>query len=516
METKAHSGTLKRWLGASGAGLAVAAMAAPVPPALAADTPPSALAAYYTQRVTWTDCRQGPDDEVGAGLDQAGARCTQIIVPLDYTRPHGRTIRIALSRLPASDPARRIGALVLNHGGPAEPTLGMPLQTRTYLGDLSARYDLIGLDPRFVGRSTPLDCGWPVGLWIRSAGTDRAGFDRQVAFNQDLAERCIRRHGDVLPFATTRNTARDIDIVRSTLGEQQISYLGYSYGAYLGAVYAQMFPGRTDRMVLDSAGDPSQFGPRLLIGREPAAEQALHAWATWTAARHHQYGLGSTKTAVLATVHRIIQASSTRPLRVGPYTLDEHIVPYLVYVGVGNDRDPDRAAFATTMKALDQAANGTTVTPPPHLDAALSFYLTAAYSHYGSPAAAIICGDRAAPPDPETYWNDIQHSRNRHPLFGPITNNIAPCAFWPRPPREQPTEIANAARALIISATGDTATTYQGAQAAHRKMTGSRLLTLRDTIAHGIYGEYGNSCVDRNVNAYLASGDLPRNQTCRR
>ncbi|WP_067462281.1 alpha/beta hydrolase [Actinomadura macra] len=512
MTTKTRPRTLARWSSTSAALLVLATSGTA---AFARTDVPQGLAGYYDQRITWTDCRQGPDDELGVGLDRAGARCARLTVPLDYTRPAGRTITIALSRLPATDPSHRIGTLMLNHGGPAEPTLGMPLETREYMGKVSARYDLIGMDPRFVGRSTPLDCAWPVGIWIRSAGTDRAGFDRQVAFHKDLAERCVSRHGDVLPHVNTRNTARDMDLVRAALGERRISYLGYSYGAYLGSVYAQMFPGRTDRMVLDSAGDPRAWGPRL-TGNERASEGALRAWATWTAARHEQYGLGRTRHAVLATVGRIVQSSSERPLRIGSYTVDEHVVPYLVYGGIGSDRDQARAAFASSVQVLEQATSGATVPPTPALEASLRFILNGTTSHLVSPAAAIICGDRAAPRDPEVYWNDVQRSRRRHPLFGPITNNIAPCAFWPEPPREQPTRIDNGAAALIVSATGDIATTYRGSRSLHRLMTGSRLLTLRDAIAHGIYGEYGDTCIDEKVNAYLRTGTLPtQDLTCR-
>ncbi|MFF5523178.1 alpha/beta hydrolase [Streptomyces coeruleorubidus] len=475
------------------------------------------LAAYYGQRVTWSHCRQGPDDDQGTALDRAGARCARIKVPLDYTRPTGRTTEIALSRLPAADPAHRIGTLVLNHGGPAEPTLAMPLETGAYMGRGAARYDLIGVDPRFVGRSSPIDCGWPTGIWIRSPGPDRAAFDRQVAFQKDLADRCVRRHGDVLPYVTTRNTARDMDIVRAVLGERRISYLGYSYGAYLGAVYTQMFPGRTDRVVLDSAGDPRGWGSRPWRGSERVSEQALRAWASWAARRHDTYGLGESRRAVLATVQRIVEAASHQPLRVGSYDLDEHVVPYLITRGIGSDKDDNRAEFSATVRVLDKAARRIPVEPRPELAGLLGFVLDGASSRYGSPAAAITCGDRAAPRDPDVYWRDIQHNRIRHPLFGPITNNITPCAFWPAPPSEAPTRIANNAKALIVSATGDTATTYRGSRAMHHLLPNSRLLTLAGTIAHGVYGEYGNTCVDGKVNAYLESGRLPTgNPTCQK
>ncbi|TDC92931.1 alpha/beta hydrolase [Actinomadura sp. 7K507] len=464
----------------------------------------------------WKPCAQGPDDAVGRDLDRAGARCAELTVPLDHSRPGGRTIKLALSRLPATDRAHRIGTMVLNNGGPGQPTLGMPLQTRAAMKDVAARYDIVGLDPRFVGRSTPLDCGWPIGMWIRSAGPTRARFDHQAAVQRDLAERCARRHGDVLPYANTRDTARDIDLVRRALGERRISFLGYSYGAYLGAVYTQMFPGRTDRVVLDSAGDPSKWGPRAMRGTEDEGERALRGWAAWAAERHGTYGLGATRARVLATVNAIVAAAQDRPLRVGPYEVDDQAVPYILSTGSGDDRPAARAEFASTVRTLNEAAHGRPAAPGPELDGLLTFVLTSAGSPLAGPAAAITCGDRAAPRDPGTYWKDVQRSRARHPLFGPLKNNIWPCAFWPGRPRERLTRVGNSTPALIVSATGDTATTYEGSKAMHRALTGSRLLTLRGTTAHGIYGEYGNGCVDAKVNAYLATGTLPAaDPTCR-
>lgn len=242
---------------ASGPAVTGAASGAAVTGAAGSDR----LAGYRHQRVDWGDCRQDVGDEAGGELDRAGARCAEITVPLDYTRPGGRAITIAMSRLAATDTANRIGVLLLNTGGPGAPGRTDVLPVRDWMGDVGARYDLIGMDPRFVGRSTPLDCGWPTGTWTRSAGPDRAGFDRVVKFERDLAERCARSQPDLLPYASTRNTARDMDLIRAVLGAPKLSYLGYSYGTYLGAVYAQLFPERAGRMVLDSAVDPQRYGP---------------------------------------------------------------------------------------------------------------------------------------------------------------------------------------------------------------------------------------------------------------
>ncbi|MEW2352406.1 alpha/beta hydrolase [Spirillospora sp. NPDC029432] len=489
--------------------LALGALPAAVAQPAAADSgPPPPL--------DWKPCAQGADDALGKELDRAGARCAELTVPLDHARPGGRTIKLGLSRLPAADRAGRIGTLVLNSGGPGEPTLAMPLKTRAAMKDVAARYDIIGLDPRFVGRSTALDCGWPIGMWLRSPGRTRARFDHQAAVQRDLAERCARRHADVLPYVNTRDTARDVDLVRRALGERRISFLGYSYGAYLGAVYTQMFPGRTDRVVLDSAGDPGKWGPRATRGTEDEAERALRGWAAWAAERHGTYGLGATPARVLATVDAIVTAAEERPLRVGAYEVDEQAVPYILSNASGDDRPEARAEFASMVRTLNEAAHGRPAIPGPDFGDFLAFVLTSAGSPLANPSAAITCGDRAAPRDPDTYWHDIQRSRARHPLFGPLKNNLWPCAFWPNPPREPLTRVGNPTPALIVAATGDTATTYEGAKAMHRALTGSRLLTLRGTTAHGIYGEYGNPCVDAKVNAYLATGTLPAtDQNCR-
>ncbi|MEJ3744010.1 alpha/beta hydrolase [Actinomycetes bacterium KLBMP 9797] len=481
----------------------------------AVDAAPASAGAhrFHQQRVAWHGCQHGPEDQVGADLDAAGAQCGEVTVPLDYARPGGRTITVAMSRLPAADPTRRIGVLLLNGGGPGGIGLDMPLLIGAQPIPRE-RFDLIGMDPRFVGRSTPLDCGWPTSSALRSAGADRRAFDRITAFEADLAARCAARHGDVLPYVSTRNTARDMDVIRAVLGEEKLSYFGYSYGTYLGAVYTQMFPDRADRVVLDGAVDPEGYGPRMLRDNGPTAAAALRDWAGWTAARHDRYGLGDTTERVLAAVAGIHRAAVRRPLAVGGYAVDQHLLPMLLFSGLYDDRDAPSAEFAAAVRVLRDAAAGRPVTPTPALEEELRFATTGADSHYGSVQMAIICGDRAAPRNPETYWRDIQAHRTGGSLFEPFTRNLNPCAFWPEPPRERPTRISNDVPALIVQSTGDPATLYRYAQAMHRALPASRLLTL-DARIHAVYANYGNACVDGQVNAYLASGVLPgTDRTC--
>lgn len=500
------------------AGLTATALAASVP-AVASAAPGASteggLGRYYSQHLTWKTCTLGPDDEVGRGLDEAGARCADVTVPLDYARPGGRTIKIAISRLAASDRAHRIGTMVLNGGGPG-PAIDMPPYMRDLMGAAGPRYDLIGMDPRSLGRSATIDCGWPSATWIRSAGETRRSFQRSVRFARDLAARCARTNGAELPYISTRNIARDMDVVRGALGERKVSYNGGSYGTYLGAVYATMFPGRLDRTVLDSSVDPRSWGPSLLAGTEDANDHALADWAAWAAKRDAEYGLGGTRAEVLAEVRAIVDASARRPLKVGRHRVDDSLVPVVLFDYLGDDEDAARAVLAEAVRVFGEAAAERPAQPGKDLDEELAFLTDGDESLYGSGQSAIICGDAAARRDPESYWRDIQRHRAASPVFAPLTRGVNPCAFWPGGPREPLTEVGGRLPALMVAATGDTRTIYASSRALHGLLPGSRMITLEGANVHAPYQRgYKNDCVTGQVNAYLLTGRLPaRDLTC--
>jgi pimeloyl-ACP methyl ester carboxylesterase len=462
-------------------------------------------------QIEWHRCQVDPADAEGAALDRAGAECGELRVPLDYGRPDGPKITLALSRLKAT--GDRIGAMVLNDGGPGGPGLSMPLRLRPAMREAGTRYDLIGLDPRFVGRSTPIDCKLPFSGWPWSGGADRSTFervDRQVA---DIARRCAANAGEYLPYVNTRNTARDIDQVRIALGEQRISYLGYSYGTYLGSVYMQLFPGRTDRVVLDGPIDPDQYGAQLLRTAGPANEAALRAWAAWAAGRDASYHLGRTTAEVMASVDRVLRVAAKRGLQVGKHRLDDGSVPVLLMVPLADDRDAARATYAEFVRTLLAATSGP-VEPGPELGGLLDALLTPASSQLTSGQIAIVCGDRAVPRDRQTYWRDIQTHRRTEPHFAPLTRMTSPCAHWPVAPQEPPTTIANNEPALIIAADGDPRTIYANAAALQQRLPSARLITVRNARKHGIFAEYNNPCTDQTVITYLQTNHLPPNQTC--
>ncbi|EEP70441.1 hydrolase [Micromonospora sp. ATCC 39149] len=491
--------------------LATTAGLVAVPAAYAGTTRDAGLARYHHQHVNWKSCQRGADDTDGRALDEAGVQCADIRVPLDYRRPRGRTITVAIARSKATDTAHYAGPLIFNLGGPANPVLSTVPLAREGLGAAGAKFDIIGMDIRFSGRSTPIDCGWPVSWLPRSAGAGRESFNRMVTLSKDLARRCARTNADVLPYASTANAARDMDVIRAALGAPKLSFLGYSQGSYLGAQYMQRFGQRAGRMVLDSAIDPDRPGVTSFPDRTVAVrrEAALREWAALVAAHEDQLNLGTTTGQVLGTVDRVYRAAARTPLRVGQYLVDDTVIPGLIVDLLVDDSEEGALELAATVQVLVQAADTGNAEPTETLATALAGQLTGRDSAQRSAATAIQCGDAPVSRNVQAYWRDIQAVRTEAPLFGPLGSNITPCAFWPNPPRERPIRIRNGVPALVVQAAGDVSAILEMGQAMHRALNGSRMITLAGARGHGVYLFRGSGCVDAAVNAYLDTGNLP-------
>ncbi|NSC24720.1 alpha/beta fold hydrolase [Streptomyces albus subsp. chlorinus] len=459
------------------------------------------LSRFVAQRPEWKKCGHKE-------LDEAGARCATIRVPLDYRHPEGRTLTLGFSRIKAEDTEHRIGLMMHNSGGPGGITLDMPLMDEPVMGKkLAGRFDLIGMDPRGVGRSSPLHCGTKE-HWLRSAGYDEAGFRAQAASEKELVRACQRVYGKKMPYLrhfTTRNTARDMDLLRAVLGERRTSYFGISYGTYLGAVYAKMFPQRVDRLLLDSAIDPARWHVQGFRDATAANEEFLDAWSAWAARRNGTYGLGDTPREVRATVDGIARKAAREPLKVGEYTADGQEVAPALAMAMYDDREFARAG--KSIKVLHEASLGRPVRPTEDLKAALG-PPEDEQDVQNSLQMALMCADRAAPRDLSWYRRNVERSRAGAPLHGPLFNGVNPCAFWPVEPLEPPVTTGNAVPGLIVQATGDPRTSYANGQGLHRKMPNSRLITFKARV-HGVYGIYPNRCVEKEVNSYLSTGRLP-------
>jgi pimeloyl-ACP methyl ester carboxylesterase len=474
------------------------------------------LAAFDNQQISWHRCQDGPGDAGGKALDRAGAQCADVRVPLDYAHPGGRTITVAISRLKATAPAaRQLGPMIITLGGPAIPVLTDVLLARQAMGATGARFDLIGMNQRFGPRSTPLNCHWPDNWLPRGAGRTRASFNEMVTISRDLAGRCARQESALLPFAGTASAARDMDVIRAALGAPKLNYLGYSYGTYLGALYTQMFPGQAGRIVLDSALDPAHPGvAKGNVG--PIREAALRDWAKWAAQHNSTYHLGATGPRVVATVYRAYRAASHHALRIGPFRVDDTVIPGVLLDPLSDDLPVNEAEMAKAVQSLNRAVHGQAARPDAELRQDLAAELTSSGSALHSAQAAIMCDDAPVSRDVASYWRGVQAHRASAPLFSPVDQTVTPCAFWPFQVAPAP-RVHNSVPALIVNASGDINAALPLAQAMHRALTASRMIVMQHIRTHGVYLLRGSACVNNAVNSYLNTGVLPhRDFSCGR
>ncbi|MGC0362616.1 pimeloyl-ACP methyl ester carboxylesterase [Rhodococcus sp. 27YEA15] len=462
------------------------------------------LSSYQNQSLAWTSC----DEDTAAGPD---SECALVTVPLDYSDPSGETIQVAISRLASTDPAERRGILLTNPGGPGGRGLGLPAILREGMTpDVAATYDVIGMDTRGLGKSTPLDCGLTQMTWMRAPGTTEQGWNESVDLAREAADKCWDKYPNYLPHINTQNIARDLDVIRAALGQDKASYFGWSYGTFLGATYTQMFPDKIDRVVLDSAPDPAKYGYQMFQDMGPANEKAIDDFSRWAAQRDATYALGSTPAQVRAMIEKLVSDAASAPIQVGEYQVDDHVLPFLMYFNATTDSEKDSAAFAQTLTQLRDVANGKSVeTIHPKLAGLLNawFHTEIRTGADYAGTIAIVCGDVSMSNDPQWYRDRFEEHREDQPIFAGIHNTILPCAFWRAEPPARIT-VDNDVPALHIQATGDTRTTYEEGIGMHEAMRGSRLVTVPGRT-HAVFPDYENSCANAAVNSYLLDGTLP-------
>ncbi|MET8828467.1 alpha/beta hydrolase [Streptomyces sp. NPDC004610] len=491
--------------------------------ATAATSAASGLERYVRQDPQWTRCR--PDSP-------AEFECATIKVPLDYRKPGGKQLDLAISRIKSTSPEKREGVLLSNPGGPGGEGLTLPLYLQEVLPQsVQQEYDLIGFDPRGVGQSSPVTCDLTLEEedWLRPYKEETYAED--VAWAREVADKCRENSGDTLAHITTRNTARDMDLIRAVLGERRVSYLGYSYGTYLGAVYTQLFPGRADRIVLDSGVDPARAWRGMIQWWAEGAEPAFDRWTEWAAERDGRYDLGDTPKDVDRTFWDLVEQAEEEPIDLGgqPITADQIRMGMrgLVFTPVTateaivelKQAAEGRPASAAALTPFTDPLSAAALTPPtdpvsaagsgagadtlPDLVEVPADNMTASFW-------AVVCGDNSAAwsRDPETYREDALADRARYPLFGDFASSIKPCAFWDDSV-EPVTEVRNRVGSLVVQNEWDSQTPLPSAQALHSRLRGSKMVTVLGGEGHGVYPS-ANACTDGTVERYLLTGRLPK------
>ena len=436
-----------------------------------------------------------------------GFECASAAVPRNYAQPHGSTFRLAVARSPARDRERRIGSLFVNFGGPGSPDVNtLKANGKTLFAELNRRFDIVSFDPRGVGESRPaVDCavdqetagpfGQPFATPLK---LDRA---QLIAADRRYIQRCARRNRNVLPYVGTANVARDLDRLRRAVGDRRLTFLGLSYGTYLGATYASLFPRSYRALALEGALDPDRYANHpmsLRAGLAAAQERALGRFL-------------ETDPRLRDRLDALIARLDARPLPVGDRSLDGDDVQVALGGGLRS-----RSRWPLLAKALEAAEGGD---GKPLRELADGFYgrlPDGTYRPLLDQFFAVTAADQRNPAGVAPYlragadaWRAFDH--------GYFLGGYAEHAWGANRVRARGVfrgPFRASRPVLVVGTTFDPATPYKDAVSLTRQLGNARLLTM-DGDGHGAYGGE-SACIDARVNAYLERGELPaRGERCR-
>jgi pimeloyl-ACP methyl ester carboxylesterase len=462
---------------------------------------PSASAAQFADTrqsaypISWKPC---PDNPV--------VQCGTVRVPLDWARPRGEKITLALARHPATDPAHRIGALFVNPGGPGGG--GVEIATAAHLifsPELVSRFDIVGVDPRGIHGSTPVSCRVPdprpgFTLFPRT----EAQFDEMVRQNRELGQGCLERTGRLLGHVDTVSVARDHEAVRIALGEQKFNWLGLSYGTQIGANYAELFPHRVRAMVFDAALDHSASSLGLLADEIASEEDSFNRFAEWCR---------TTSTCALAgqdvarVYDELVARADASPIPVDgadhPVTGEDIRLTTPGYLEFKEDTAFDRSGWARLGAAIRDALAGDA--------SAFAFPRLQGETHPFFGQAAVACQDYAV--EVRTFADmqrRIQLGRHLAPHLqgGSQSWLVNRCIGWPVPPSNpsRALDVRGAPPVLIVNATHDSNTGYKWAHVVAGQIRGSVVFTR---VGDGHTSYLTSPCARAVVDRYLVDRVLP-------
>jgi pimeloyl-ACP methyl ester carboxylesterase len=453
--------------------------------------PGTGLARYTRQQLDWKSCGDG-------------FSCSTMLAPLNYADPNGTAITLAVAKRPAAS-SKRLGSLIINPGGPGGSGIG-------YVGYFNADglegYDIVGWDPRGVGRSTPVTCYGPEDLdryfSMDSSPDDpaelQARIDEQIKFGQS----CLSRSGALLEHISTMETVRDLDLLRQLLGDSKINYFGSSYGTRIGALYAELFPHRVGRMILDGGVNVNS---KSKINQVDGFERALNHFASWCA--QEQCRLGAQRDDVLSKIAEFLDRLDQQPLTVdGGRTLSQQQgVEAVFYAMYGGMRSWPELRDALNAAIFD--GNGTGLLQL--ADASDRRDRDGKYGQLMYSFPAIRCLDSQDDSVRAAQKRFAEESR-RAPILGRLNGPDPVCPLWPvKPAPKQPAiDGAGAPPILVIGTTGDPATPYEYAKSMAKELRSGVLVTF-DGEGHLAYGKSG--CVQSVVEGYLVRNQVPRDGT---
>ncbi len=418
--------------------------------------------------------------------------CARVRVPLDWSDPDGATTSVALVRVPATRPDRRIGSLLVNPGGPGGSGIESVL-AGGYPPGAGRRFDIVGWDPRGVGESSPLHCGDTVAAWLRADpspddATERRDLDRRA---RAIADECQAEDGDALPFLGTQSEARDLEAIRLALGEEGLTYLGYSAGTMIGARYAALFPTHIRAMVLDGVVDPTTDHEESYLAQARAYEDGLDAIFAHCAA-DPECPVDDADAAfaeVAAAVERADLPGDPVPLGPAEFGRASFFATY------------SDELWDTYLRGLAAALAGD---GDPLAELAGLYDGSSDYVAYLS----IWCVDMPHPEGAREWDAFVDRVVAAAPRIGAVeANELRGCAFWPAPTTRplDPVVAPGSPPILVVGNTGDAVTPYAEAEAVASALEDGHLLTV-DADQHT---SGGIPCADAAVAAYLVTVEPP-------
>ncbi|MFJ7073164.1 alpha/beta hydrolase [Streptomyces sp. NPDC098781] len=470
-------------------------------------TPLTASADGGPAPLKWTKC-------AGDGLDRR-QECATVSVPMDYADPDGPKIDIAVSRIRSDNPAARRGVLLMIPGGPGGDSLGHPTDKGKLMPkELRDAYDLVGFAPRGNAPSTPVSCDVDTGDLAADKRLPWPAPDGSVTENMAMARRlgdaCARNGGELIKHISTLNNARDIDRIRAALGERKLSAWGVSYGTYIGAAYTELFPRRTDRIVLDSSDnpDPVQAERAWLRAFEVGVEDNFPEFAKWASRPGNPDRVAVTpakvRSAFLALAARLDREPMPWP-GANPAELNGNVLRQSM---LNSLYDPDD--YPALAKLMLAAEKGTLPPAPPSPpEPALQNYLAV--------GAGTICNDADWPESPAVYEKGVAESRAKYPLTAGMPRNALPCTSWPWQPREAPLRVTDRgpSNVLMIQNERDVATPLSGALKLRAAYGHRAVMVVNDSTGHDSYLNNGTACGDATVSRFLTTGERPaRDKYC--
>ena len=489
--------------------------------ASASATIPAGLESFYTQKASWYNCAKKGMDEVKSGED-TGFTCAKIKVPLDYDNPGGETIEIAVKKRAASEDS--VGSLFVNPGGPGGSGIELVESAGSYFSkNLTSSYDVVGFDPRGVGASSAVDCLTDAELDAERAGANDPATPSAAATQeraQKMGEACASKTSPVglLDHIDTISAAKDLDILRAVDGQQALTYLGFSYGTYLGATYAELFPANTGRLVLDGAVDPSLSAADLALGQAKGFEASLRAYVQNCQSSKLGCPLSGDVDSGVSQVREFLESTKTAPL---PTSDSQRPLTYdLALYGVLGSMYQTQL-WSSLNLALSKAM-GDLGDPDGSLLLAIADTVShreSDGSYYGNTAEALMpvnCLDYPVQGDNASWEQNATAVKEASPTFSAqLLYPDAYCQGWGHESSRKREKItaSGAAPILVVGTTGDPATPYAWSEALAEQLESGQLLTWKGN-GHTAYGR-SNDCVKKAVDTYLLNGTMPdKGLTC--